>query len=234
MTPDLQTLIDLQDLDTRISRLEADAARFPKQLEAITAAVAEAGRTLDALRGRFDVTRKDLRTKEKDLEVTAAKRAKAESRLYEVKTNKEYSAVLLEIEEIKQEKATVEEEILALMEMQERLTSEVREGEVRLRTREEQARNDEASVKRKLEEVESELAVIRGQRATRAKSIARGVLTSYERIMKARGGVAVATVTTGFCSACRVTIRPQAMQELRSATELMLCENCGRYLYWSE
>jgi hypothetical protein len=235
MIADLQTLIDLQDLDTRISRLEADAARLPKQLEAITAAVADAGRTLDALRSRFDVTRKDLRTKEKDLEVTAAKRAKAESRLYEVKTNKEYSAVLLEIEEIKQEKAQVEEEILALMEMQERLTSEIREGEVRLRTREEQARHDEASVKRKLEEVESELAVIRGQRATRAKSIAQGVLTSYERILKARGGVAVATVTAaGFCSACRVTIRPQAMQELRSATELMLCESCGRYLYWSE
>ena len=137
MIAELQTLIDLQDLDTRIARLETDAARLPKQLDAITAAVAEAGRTLEALRGRSDTTRKDLRTKEKDLEVTAGKRAKAESRLYEVKTNKEYSAVLLEIEEIKQEKARTEEEILALMEQQERLAVEVREAEARLKTREE-------------------------------------------------------------------------------------------------
>jgi predicted nucleic acid-binding Zn-ribbon protein len=35
------------------------------------------------------------------------------------------------------------------------------------------------------------------------------------------------------CGGCRVTIRPQAIQELRSAT-LMRCESCGRYLYWSE
>ncbi len=50
--------------------------------------------------------------KEKDLEVVQAKRSKTEARLYEVKTNKEYSAVLIEIEDIKQEKARIEEEIL--------------------------------------------------------------------------------------------------------------------------
>ena len=121
------------------------------------------------------------------------------------------------------------------MEMQERLTADLRDTELRLRTREEQARQDEATVKTKLEEVESELAILRAQRASRAKEIAPGLLTSYERILKARGGIAVASVTAAaVCGACRVTIRPQAMQELRSATELMLCESCGRYLYWSE
>jgi predicted nucleic acid-binding Zn-ribbon protein len=32
-----------------------------------------------------------------------------------------------------------------------------------------------------------------------------------------------------------VTIRPQAIQELRSVvTAMMRCESCGRYLYWQE
>ena len=235
MSPELQTLIDLQDYDARIARLDAEAARLPKHIEAIQQALKEAGRTLETLKQRFDTTRKDLRTKEKDLEVVAAKRSKTEARLWEVKTNKEYSAVLLEIEEIKQEKSTTEEEILSLMEAQERLTGDVREAETRLKTREEQAREDEARVRKKLAEVDGELAVLRVERQTRAKELAPSVLASYERILKARGGVAVTAVGAGpVCGACRVSIRPQAMQELRTTGDLMLCESCGRYLYWQE
>jgi hypothetical protein len=235
VSPELQTLIDLQEFDTRIGRLEGEAARLPTQIETIQQALKEAGRALELLKQRFDATRKELRTKEKDLEVTAAKRTKTEARLWEVKTNKEYSAVLLEIEEIKQEKSKTEEEILALMETQERLTVDVREAETRLKTREEQAREDEARVRRKLAEVEGELAAVRAERQSRAREVGPGVLSSYERILKARGGIAVAAVGAGpVCGACRVSIRPQAMQELRASRDLTLCENCGRYLYWQE
>ena len=56
-----------------------------------------------------------------------------------------------------------------------------------------------------------------------------------DRILKARGGVAVAAVSaTAVCGGCRVGIRPQAIQQLRAATGLMVCESCGRYLYWQD
>jgi predicted nucleic acid-binding Zn-ribbon protein len=233
---ELHTIIDLQTFDSKIATLEADAARLPKQIEAIQASLAEAKRTVDAFRTKIDQTKKDLRGKEKDLEVHAAKRAKEESRLYEVKTNKEYSAVLLEIEEVKQVKAKTEEEILGLMEMQERLAVDVKEAETRLRTREDQARQDEGVVREKLAVVEKELTTVRAERDTRARGLPKGLLASYERIAKARNGTAVASVSaaTGVCSGCRVSIRPQALMEVKHAEGLMTCESCGRYLYWQE
>jgi predicted nucleic acid-binding Zn-ribbon protein len=233
---ELHTIIDLQTFDSKIATLEADAARLPKQIEAIQASLAEAKRTVDAFRTKIDQTKKDLRGKEKDLEVHAAKRAKEESRLYEVKTNKEYSAVLLEIEEVKQVKAKTEEEILGLMEMQERLAVDVKEAETRLRTREDQARQDEGVVREKLAVVEKDLAAVRAERDTRARGLPKGLLASYERIAKARNGTAVASVSaaTGVCSGCRVSIRPQALMEVKHAEGLMTCESCGRYLYWQE
>jgi uncharacterized protein len=231
----LETLIDLQGYDSKIARLEAEAPRLHKQIETIQTAVAQARKSVEALKAKVDATRKDLRGKEKDLEVVSAKRIKQEGRLYEVKTNKEYSAVLLEIEEIKQEKATTEEEILALMELGERLAHELREGEKQLRTREEQGQRDEAAVREKLAALEAELAVIRSEREARAKELPRNVLSEYDKILKAKGGLAIASVSNAaFCSGCRVSIRPQAIQELRQATGLMICENCGRYLYWQE
>ena len=69
MDAQLLTLIDLQGFDTRLAALEAEAARLPKQIEAIHLALAEAKKIVDALKLKADTTRKDLRTKEKDLEV---------------------------------------------------------------------------------------------------------------------------------------------------------------------
>ena len=235
MDSQLQTLIDLQGLDGRIAALETEAARLPKQIEAIQAALAEAKKTAETIRAKVDATKKDLRAREKDLEVTAGKRTKAETRLYEVKTNKEYSAALLEIEEIKQEKGKTEEEILALMEMQDKLGVEVREAEARFKSREEQARQDEAVVRKKLAVVQHDLDLLRAERDSRARELPKGLLADYDRILKARGGVAVANVSSAaVCGGCRVTIRPQAIQELRVATELMRCESCGRFLYWKD
>jgi len=233
--PQLQTLIELQKLDSRIAVLDAEAVRLPKQIETIETALADARKAVETFRAKLDTTRKDLRTREKDLDVISGKRSKAEGRLYEVKTNKEYSAVLVEIEDIKQEKAKAEEEILALMEMQERLAGDIRETEARLKTREEQGRQDVAVVRDKLAGVEKQLATVRAERESVAKQLSRPVLYDYERILKARGGIAVAPVTAvGICGGCRVTIRPQALQELRAASSLMVCESCGRYLYWQD
>src|SRR5207247_4814977 len=103
----------------RTAALEADAARPPKQIEAIHSAVAEAKTSLDLLKQKADATRKDLRGKEKDLEVVTAKRSKAEARLWEVKNNVEYSAVLSEIESIKKEQARGEGGIIGMMALRE-------------------------------------------------------------------------------------------------------------------
>lgn len=235
MDSQLLTLIDLQGFDGKIAGLEAEAARLPRQIEAIQAALAEARKTVETVKTKVDTTKKELRTREKDLEVANVKRQKLEARLYEVKTNKEYSAVLLEIEEAKQEKAQTEETILNLMEMQERLGVEIKEAEQRFKTREEQGKQDEAVVRKKLAAVEQELEGHRADRRSRAKEIPPALLASYDRISKARGGVAVAAVSAAaVCGGCRVGIRPQAIQELRSASGLMVCESCGRYLYWQE
>jgi hypothetical protein len=231
----LPSLSDLQQRDSRIATLDAEAARLPKEIAAIEAALAEAKKSLDVLRVRQDKTRKDLRAKEQDLEVASTKRAKSETRLYEVKTNKEYSAVLVEIDEIKQEKAEIEEQILGLMEVGERVALEIREAEQLHALREEQARHNVAEVGKRLAAVEAELQTARTARMARAAELPPALLTDYDRIRKARGGVAVATVgSSAVCSACRVTIRPQAIQELRTSRPLMLCENCGRFLFWQE
>jgi predicted nucleic acid-binding Zn-ribbon protein len=229
----LQTLISLQAIDSRIAALEADAARLPREIAAIHAGIEDAKKQVEQAKAQLDAARKDQRAKEKDLEVVQGKRSKTEARLYEVKTNKEYSAVLIEIEDIKQEKGRMEEEVLVLMEAQERLTSDIREAEARFKQRETEGRRQEATAKELLGVVEAELAAVRTERKELAGQLPDPILADYDRILRARGGLALVPVTRpNFCGACRMTITPQRLQELRAQASLIPCESCGRYLYW--
>src|SRR5713226_2914313 len=182
----LKTLIDLQGVDTRIATLEAEAARLPKEIAAIHAALDAMKQEVDGAKARLDITRKDQRAKEKDLEVVQAKRSKTEARLYEVKTNKEYSAVLAEIEDIKQEKGRVEEEILVLMESQERVTADIKDAEARFKTREAQGKQEEAAFQEKLRAVEADLALVRTERTELTRQLPPAVLADYDKLLKAR------------------------------------------------
>jgi uncharacterized protein len=229
----LKTLIDLQGVDTRIATHEAEAARLPKEIAAIHAEIDTAKKEVEASKIRLDAAKKDQRTREKDLEVVQAKRSKTEGRLYEVKTNKEYSAVLAEIEEIKQEKGRVEEEILVLMESQERLTADIKDAEGRFKAREAQGKQEETALQEKLRAVETDLALVRTERAELTRQLPVPVLADYDKLLKARGGLALAQVIKpNLCGGCRMTVTPQRLQELRAQTALLPCESCGRYLYW--
>src|SRR5437667_8887618 len=111
----------------------------------------------------------------------------------------------------------------------------MRAAETPLKRSRAEARQDEAVVRKKLAAVEHELAILRAERESRARELPKSILADYEKILLARGGVAVAAVTTSaICGGCRVAMRSQAIQELKAASGLMVCESCGRYLYWQE
>ena len=233
MDQQLRILIDLQALDTRIAAVEAEVAKLPREIAAVHAAIEAARKEAEGIRASLDATRKETRAREKDLEVTQARRAKIEGRLYEVKTNTEYTAVLVEIEGVKQEKSRVEEDILTLMERQERLAVEIREAESRLRTREDEGGREEAAMREKLRGLEVDLAGLRSERNELTRQLPAPVLANYGRILRARSGLAIVPILKpNLCAGCRMTVTPQRIQELRQQSALILCESCGRFLYW--
>jgi uncharacterized protein len=233
MDPSLQRLQELQVLDSRIAGFERKLEAIPARIQGIRDGLQQAKSGVDAIRAKLDGARKDMRTKEKDLEYQGSQRKKLEAKLYEVKTNKEYSAVLAEIEGAKVEKNRIEEEILGLMELQERLGREAVEGDARLRPLEAEARVQEVAAAEELRALEADLEVARTERASVARDVPRDILVQYGRLLKVRGGLAVALVgSNGICSGCRVTLTPQRFNEVRQSSQVHVCENCGRFLYY--
>jgi hypothetical protein len=233
MNAELQRLQELQVLDSRIAGLERKLETIPARIQALRGDLAQTRAGVDAVRAKLDQIRKETRSKEKDLEYQQSQRKKCEAKLYEVKTNKEYSAVLAEIETLKVDKGRMEEEILALMELQERLGRDIGEAEARLQRLDAETRVQEAAATEELHALEADLAVARAERDSLAREVPRDSLAQYARLLKGRGGLAVALVgANGLCSGCRMTLTPQRFQEVRQSSQILFCESCGRILFY--
>ncbi|MCP4901047.1 MAG: hypothetical protein GY906_29100 [bacterium] len=56
----------------------------------------------------------------------------------------------------------------------------------------------------------------------------------FARLLKSKGGSALAEVLDGSCSLCHFALRPHLQQRVRRAQEIIVCEHCYRVLYLAE
>ncbi|MDP6682131.1 MAG: hypothetical protein QF876_03990, partial [Desulfobacterales bacterium] len=122
----LQSLRDFQDLEREIAGLEAEAEEIPKALQMIEAE-REAARAKQAglEERREDLDRERVR-READIESERERMRKTQAKQIEIKTNKEYTALLQEIEGIKSAIDRLETEILEMMESSEEMAEDIR------------------------------------------------------------------------------------------------------------
>ena len=233
MNPDLTRLIELQARDTGVASLERELETIPAQIQALRDERDRVRQAVETLKAQAENVKKEMRAKEKDVEYSISKRTKCEARLYDVKTNKEYSAVLLEIEQIKQEKAQLEDQLLGLMEAQERLVGEIRAAEANFVTRERELSQQEGTLQARLREVEESLAGVRSEREALVREIPPPLAAQYQRLLARYRGTAVVVPVRGeICAGCHLSLTPQCFQEVRQNLGIIPCERCGRILYW--
>src|SRR3569832_1404944 len=78
-----------------------------------------------------------------------------------------------------------------------------------------------------------ELEERRRERERMFSALPPGIKATYQRIVaRIRDGVALAEARNGACSACRMTLRPQLMAEIRRGDDVITCDNCNRILYY--
>jgi predicted nucleic acid-binding Zn-ribbon protein len=229
----LRVLVQLQELELAIRQFEAAIAAKPRELEPLT-------RALDAARASATIHRKDLEALEKQrrqLEAAVTEEQtnlhKAQRKLLEVKTNKEYSAMLAEIEAFKQKITGHEDAVLHVMEL-----TELRKQE--LLDLDRQVHGAEQTLAEARRRHEAELAVLQetlaGRRQKREEAVQhleRPAVDLYTRLLSSRKGLAVVGIKNGSCQGCFLALPPQLIQEVRRNDRVLSCSHCQRILYWS-
>ena len=232
MLEDLGRLVELQQLDSEIAELEAAAAAIPGQIRAMEEQLLQAKAALDAVTVETGKMQKLHRQKERDLEEANRELKKRQSRLYEIKTNQEYSAVLKEIEGLKQRVSTLEEEVLLLLDQIEAAVKARAQEEDRFRLTQAEFLRDKQQREGELRDLQGRLSALQVAREGQSRSVETSLLQQYLRLLKSRAGLAVAPAGGGSCEGCHVALTPQLYNEVRRNEEILTCERCGRILYW--
>ena len=231
MNEQLAILIQLQDLDGRLDAIAEKRRQFPHAVEAAGRPVEEAQAALAATQGELDALNRDRRTKEQDLKEREERIDKLRARAGDLKSNKEYQAHLFEIELAQQEKGTVEERLLELMDRTEAIQKAVREQEEQLAARRRAFDAERARLQAEQQAMEAE--VERGSAESKALTdrLAPGHRQTYEYLRTTRKGLAVAALKSGTCQGCRLSLQPQLVADIRKNEKILTCTYCQRILY---
>ena len=231
MHPQLEKLVQLQRTETRLKELQAALDDVPRQRDAQEQALlAERGR-LDAARSELEHSQRTRRQKEGELQALETKRDKYKGQLREVKTNKEYTAMLHEIEGVEREIRAVEDAILVELERAEGLETAVRNEQADFRQAEERHKAELARLAVQQRQLEEQLAAAQAERDGVAAGLPGEMVERFQRVAKVRG-TAVAEAKDGLCLQCHVQLRPQLFMEVKRNEELIQCPSCSRVLFY--
>lgn len=230
----LDLLIELQELDLQIRGLEEKKAEVPRKIDYAGKELYSCLESLESLKRDAEQIEKERRQRERDTEEVRGALTKIQQKSVEVKTNKEYAAVVTEVEFLKEKIFNAEEEILALMEKAE-------EKRVQIHLKEESASGKKLEFEREKSELlkedqalDNELGEYRKGREGLVANLDKSLYRTYQRVVSMRGGLGVARIREGICQGCHLRVRPQLVVEVKSRTAIIQCSNCDRFLYWAE
>jgi predicted nucleic acid-binding Zn-ribbon protein len=231
MNPRLEQLIHLQRVESELKRTQGGMAEIPRRKAELEAELAADRAHLDAARHSLDDSLKARKRHEGSLQDLEGKRSKYKGQLMDVKTNKEYTAMLHEIEGVEREIRTIEDQVLGEMEKAETLTGEVKKEEVTFKAREERHRTDVRGLDERARVLEGDAARLGAERDQVAKGLDEDTLEMFQRIAKLRGS-AMAEARDGMCQVCHVKLRLQLYSDLKRNEEIVQCPACNRILYY--
>jgi len=228
----MEKLAVLQALDIKIRGMQREKDEIPTRLTALEGEFKKEEEKVLGQKAELDRLLKDRRHKEKELEEEVERAKKTEARAFEIKTNKEYQAVLKEIEGAKKLNRQREEEILGILERFEELQKVARQGEKELEAKRKEYQQQLSELQQRAAQFEQKMAAEVKERDERQKGIPPDLLSKYRMLLEKRQGIAVAPVSNGVCKACNMNLRPQLYIELQKQQTLILCPNCSRILFW--
>jgi uncharacterized protein len=228
----LKHLVELQVLEDKRQELIRGYAATPKRVADLEKEFERFEGAFLAKKAELEHARKMRRALEQGISDLETKIARSKMRMNEVKTNKEYQAILKEIEDIKKEISSKEDEALEYMEKIEVLGKlvKVEEKELsghkeRLEVEKKQLLAESDRVKERLEQLEAISTKVREQ-------VDPALLKRNDHLLQRQAGIAVAACDEGVCQVCHLNIPPQKFIELMKDENIMHCPHCHRFLYW--
>ncbi len=234
MTEELLTLCELQKLDTQLIEHERKRAEGPRRLAEIEQDLQNARDKLSREKEVIEELDKERRRKEKELDAEKERIKKVQSKLYEIKTNKEYQAVLKETEAAQSANDKTEEEIILLLERIEDLRKDYDASLAYVKKRDKEVDAEKQELEKEMSSVQAIVTDLTKERNALMSRVGGDAKARYQTLMEKRNGLAVVNVKNGVCLGCYMNIPPQLFIEVTKNARLISCPSCNRIFCYRE
>lgn len=234
MRNDLELLLKLQVIDYDLGELERSKDYLPDMMGNLNREIQDARQKVVDTTAALEEARVKRKNFELEIRTREAELQKYQQQMMSIKTNREYDALVAEIDNIKSAVSTNETELLQTMERIDQLEKDT------LAWREKEAVIVENNQKQllvlqeKMDSIGDKVSEKRQSRQEIVQSIPVPMMATYERVRKGRGGRAVVVVKKKACSSCFKALTPRKIQEIKRSGNVMTCDYCGSLLYWDE
>ena len=228
-------LFELQQVDTESDERLRRALAINHALgETESLRAARAAR--EAAAAALGEAQKALRAASHEVETLSEHLATQSKRLYDgtVKNPKELVAIEHDIVQTKQVRSAREDTLLEAMEAVDARQAEFDAADRALALGETEWERSQEGLLEEKDAVDTQLKALRVRREKLIPGIDWADLQLYERLRKAKHGVAVAAMANDICQACRVTIPGGTARSARQGHTFVTCPSCGRLLHPGE
>jgi len=226
----LEFLITLQGVDKKLFYLEFSKGDLPRTVAGLKDSIKEIENNIASTKAAVKEIEKEQVSMENLVELAQEKLKKYQNQLYDVTSNKEYDAITQEIELKNKEIEDGESTILEHLQSKEDNQNLLSEYALKLKEHKSEFKIKEKELNTLTKATEKEVLKLNHQREKLAVRLKKLTLGRYERIKKARSGVAVVPIKREACGGCFKTIPPQKIVEVGNLEQLIQCDVCGRIL----
>ena len=230
----IESLKQLQTVDGELHRLRRQLEQQPIELGQINARVTAQEAHARQAEERLRALQLSQKEKEIDLQTREANVRKLQSQLFQLKTNKEYSAMQREIETLKADNSVLEESILGAFDQIEQATKARQQEQEQLKLVQQKAAGERAQIDAQSSAVQEQIAQLERSRQGLLPDVPREALGVYERVLAIREGLALVPLLNDACGGCYRRLPPQVISQVHMKTLLVTCESCNRILYFDE
>ncbi len=227
----LLRLLRIQELALEIRGAVKTVEDAPRKLEENEARFRERNAQYVAIKDQHDEVERDRTDRTEQLGELEHHRDKSMVDLMKVKNQREYAAMLKEIDTVKAEIAGHEEAILRDMEGLEKLTEDLQSHAEHIKKEREVVAEERREVESDVEAARTKVEELTGERKGIESDLPPRLVQTVRGLELRRQGVFLAKADNGTCLSCFVRIRPQVFQEIKLASALHPCGSCRRYLY---
>lgn len=231
MQKQLQLLRDLQELDTEKKIVENDRQAGLNEKQVLKSGIDRLQQMVDSLAAEISVLEAEKAELNSAMALELENVERSEGRLPQIKTQKEYVAVLKEVDTANKLAKELRAKIDAKDEILTSLSADKAEKDVELASITEEADSRSAEIDASLVAVNKQLAEMDRQREALLEGLPKGLRKRYGLLMSRRGGVAIVEARGGACLGCHMHLPPQTFNSLFVVTEIQTCPHCNRLLY---